>query len=70
MKYTDAKVRKLCQKYLGQGYTAFKIKVGQDIDKDLARCKLIRDQIGWSNILVSHSILIRIFRDKLFVCLS
>lgn len=53
MKYGSAKVKKLCQKYLSQGYTAFKIKVGQDINNDLAKCKLIRDEIGWSNILVN-----------------
>lgn len=51
--YSDELIRSLCKKYLRAGFTAFKIKVGQDLENDIKRCKLVRDEIGWSNKLVS-----------------
>jgi len=45
--YSDEKVRELANKYLDLGYTAFKTKVGQNLEKDIKRCELIRSIIGY-----------------------
>lgn len=50
--YSDVKVRELCAKYLDLGFTAFKAKVGQDLKDDTRRCGLIREAIGYDNILM------------------
>ncbi|XP_053688676.1 mitochondrial enolase superfamily member 1-like [Sabethes cyaneus] len=50
--YSDDQIRTLCRKYLGAGFTAFKIKVGQNVDNDIKRCKLVREEIGWTNKLM------------------
>lgn len=52
MGYPDEKLRMLCRKYLEKGFTAFKIKVGSDINDDLRRLKLMRDEIGYENVLM------------------
>jgi hypothetical protein len=53
--YSDEKVKALCQKFLRQGYKAFKVKVGQDLEKDKRRCKLIRQEIGYDNKLMADA---------------
>lgn len=53
--YSDAYRRQLCKEYLKQGFTAFKLKVGQNLSDDRHRCQLIREEIGWVNKLVSES---------------
>lgn len=50
--YSDEQIRTLCQKYLQAGFTAFKIKVGQNLENDIKRCKLVREEIGWDNKLM------------------
>lgn len=50
--YTDEYRRQLCKEYLTQGFNAFKLKVGQNIDDDRHRCRLVREEIGWENKLV------------------
>uniref|UniRef100_A0A2M4CVW5 Mitochondrial enolase superfamily member 1 n=1 Tax=Anopheles darlingi TaxID=43151 RepID=A0A2M4CVW5_ANODA len=50
--YSDETIRGLCKKYLAAGFTAFKIKVGQDLESDRKRCRLVRDEIGWDNLLM------------------
>lgn len=50
--YTDEYRRKLCKEYLAQGFNAFKLKVGQNLDDDRHRCRLVREEIGWENKLV------------------
>lgn len=45
----------LCQKYQDKGFTAFKIKIGQDLERDKARCRLMRKQIGSENTLMLDS---------------
>jgi len=42
---------------MGKGFTAFKIKVGQDLQSDIERCKMVRETIGEENILVYCTIL-------------
>uniref|UniRef100_A0A8D8SR99 Mitochondrial enolase superfamily member 1 n=1 Tax=Cacopsylla melanoneura TaxID=428564 RepID=A0A8D8SR99_9HEMI len=50
--YSDEKVIELCKKYLALGFTAFKIKVGTNLEDDKRRCKLMRDMIGQENLLM------------------
>lgn len=44
--YDDDKIRSLCNEYMAQGWSAFKIKVGQDLEDDKRRCRVIREAIG------------------------
>jgi len=44
--YSDDKLRRLCREYLAQGWESFKIKVGRDLDEDIRRCAIIREEIG------------------------
>ena len=44
--YDDNKLRRLCRQYLAEGWESFKIKVGRDLDEDIRRCALIREEIG------------------------
>lgn len=53
MGYSDERVRQLCREYLAQGFDAFKLKVGRDLEGDRKRCALVREEIGWKNKLVS-----------------
>ena len=45
--YSDDQIKRLCREALKEGFTRFKVKVGQDLANDLQRCKIIRDEIGW-----------------------
>ena len=45
--YSDEKVRALVRSGLEQGWTHFKMKVGRDVNEDVRRAKIIRDEIGW-----------------------
>lgn len=47
--YSDEKMIDLCTKYKEKGFTAFKIKIGLDKDRDYHRCKIMRDHIGYGN---------------------
>lgn len=53
MGYSDDNIGKLCKEYLAKGFTAFKLKVGRNLDEDRKRCGLIRDAIGYTNKLVN-----------------
>jgi L-fuconate dehydratase len=44
--YSDEKLRRLCREALAQGWTHFKIKVGLNLEDDLRRAALIREEIG------------------------
>jgi L-fuconate dehydratase len=44
--YPDDKLRDLCRRYLADGWSMFKIKVGRDLDDDVRRCRIIREEIG------------------------
>lgn len=44
--YDDAKVRRLCREAIAQGWDHFKIKVGRNIDDDVRRCALVREELG------------------------
>jgi L-fuconate dehydratase len=49
--YDDDKVRRLCREALAAGWTRFKMKVGADIEDDLRRIRIIRDEIGADRML-------------------
>jgi len=50
--YSDDKVQSLVRAGLDQGWTHFKMKVGKNLDDDLRRAKLIRNEIGWDHKLM------------------
>ncbi len=46
MGYSDDHRRELCRKYLDLGFDWFKMKVGANLDDDLHRAAIIREEIG------------------------
>ena len=44
--YDDAKIRRLCREGLAAGWTQFKLKVGRDLDDDIRRLTIVREEIG------------------------
>ncbi len=44
--YSDEKIRALCREAVNKGWTHVKIKVGRDIDDDLRRARIVREEIG------------------------
>jgi L-fuconate dehydratase len=56
--YSNEQVKTLCCKYLAKGFSAFKVKVGQNLEDDRCRCALVREIIGWDNKLVCMSVLV------------
>lgn len=44
--FSDEKVRALCRQAQAEGWTHFKVKVGGDVDNDLRRVALVREEIG------------------------
>jgi L-fuconate dehydratase len=45
--YSDQKIRKLCREAKQQGWKYLKMKVGSNIDDDLRRAAIIREEIGY-----------------------
>lgn len=50
--YTDDKVRQLARDALADGWTHFKQKIGGDLEEDARRAELLREEIGWKNVLM------------------
>lgn len=50
--YSDDKIRALCREGLAAGWRHFKIKVGRDVQDDIRRCSIIREEIGDDNYLM------------------
>ena len=50
--YDDEKLRRLCRDSLTQGWNVFKIKVGRELNDDIRRCRIIREEIGWERRLM------------------
>ncbi|MCI0710290.1 MAG: L-fuconate dehydratase [Chloroflexi bacterium] len=50
--YSDDKIRQLCREALAEGWRDFKIKVGRDVEDDIRRCRIIREEIGDKNHLM------------------
>ena len=44
--YPDDKVRRLCREAIGLGWTAFKMKVGQNLEDNVRRAAIMREEIG------------------------
>ncbi|MCM8570388.1 L-fuconate dehydratase [Gramella jeungdoensis] len=44
--YSDEKIRRLCREAKGQGFKHMKIKVGANLEDDLRRAHLVREEIG------------------------
>lgn len=44
--YSDDKIRRLCKEAVAEGWTHLKMKVGSDIDEDMRRASIIREEIG------------------------
>ena len=44
--YPDEKVRRLCREAIAAGWTRFKMKVGQDLEGNLQRAALMREELG------------------------
>jgi L-fuconate dehydratase len=49
--YDDDKIRRLCREALAEGWTAFKLKVGADVDDDRRRAAIVREEIGPDRIM-------------------
>jgi L-fuconate dehydratase len=49
--YDDDKIRRLCREALAEGWTAFKLKVGADVDDDRRRARIVREEIGPDRIM-------------------
>jgi L-fuconate dehydratase len=50
--YSDEKIRRLCAEALAAGWTAFKMKVGADLEDDIRRARIVRDAIGPRHLLM------------------
>ena len=50
--YSDEVLRSKCRDLKSRGWTHFKIKVGRDIEDDIRRCRVIREEIGWDTRLM------------------
>ena len=49
--YDDDKIRRLCRDALAEGWTRFKMKVGSDVEDDIRRARIVRDEIGPERML-------------------
>jgi L-fuconate dehydratase len=50
--YSDEKIRHLCKKSLSEGWVNFKAKVGTNLNDDIRRLQIIREEIGEKNKLM------------------
>jgi L-fuconate dehydratase len=50
--YSDDKLRRLCREAIAGGWTHLKIKVGRDLEDDIRRATIIREEIGWERKLM------------------
>jgi L-fuconate dehydratase len=44
--YPDEKVRRLCKEAIAEGWTAFKMKVGRNLEDNVRRAAIMREEIG------------------------
>ncbi len=50
--YSDEKLRHLCREAIAEGWTHFKLKVGADLEDDIRRATIIREEIGAERTLM------------------
>jgi L-fuconate dehydratase len=53
--YPDDKLRALCRDLTARGWRHFKIKVGRNLEDDIRRCRIIREEIGWERHLMTDA---------------
>ena len=44
--YSDEKIRRLCREGVAEGWSHFKIKVGANLEEDVRRAAIVREEIG------------------------
>jgi L-fuconate dehydratase len=49
--YDDDKIRRLCHEALADGWERFKLKVGADVEDDVRRMRIVREEIGPDRML-------------------
>ena len=49
--YDDGKIRRLCREALADGWERFKLKVGADVEDDIRRMRIVREEIGPKRML-------------------
>ncbi len=50
--YSDDGMRQRCREAIAAGWECFKIKVGRNLEDDIRRCRIIREEIGWERRLM------------------
>ena len=50
--YADDKLRRLCREAVEAGYTHVKLKVGRDLEDDIRRLRIAREELGSDRILM------------------
>ncbi len=50
--YAEEKIRQLAREGIAQGWRHFKQKVGGDIEDDIKRARVLREEIGWQRTLM------------------
>ena len=50
--YPDDKIRRLCRDAVAQGFNHVKLKVGADVEDDIRRCRIVREEIGYDRKLM------------------
>jgi L-fuconate dehydratase len=50
--YSEEKIRRLAREGVAEGWTHFKQKVGGDIEEDIRRATILREEIGWDRKLM------------------
>jgi L-fuconate dehydratase len=50
--YSEERLRRLCRTGLAEGFKAFKLKVGRDLDEDYRRLAIAREEIGPNGTLM------------------
>jgi L-fuconate dehydratase len=50
--YDDEKIRRRCREAIAEGWVAFKMKVGRNVQDDLRRARIIREEIGPYRLLM------------------
>lgn len=46
--YSDEKLRRLCRQVIAEGWSYLKMKVGSDLNDDIRRARIIREEVGES----------------------
>jgi L-fuconate dehydratase len=50
--YSDEKLRRLVREGIASGFSHFKLKVGSDLETDIRRAGILREEIGWERRLM------------------